>query len=366
MKKSISKKLSLILAAIMLLAILGGCAASGNKSGENENTASSTVETAGSATEESTAEGSTTDEDTAPSEDAVTIRLGGLTGPTAMGMVKLLDDADNNKTQNKYEFTLAGSADELTPKFLQGDLDIIAAPANLGSILYNNSNGAVKMLAVNTLGVVYIVEKGTEEVKSLEDLRGKTIYATGKGAVPEYALTYLLSQAGMDIEKDVKVEWKSEPTEVVSLMASQDSAVAMLPQPYVTVAQTKLDGLRVAVDLTEVWDSLDNGSKFITAGLFVRKEFAEKYPQQLVKFLDEYKASTEYVNSNVSEASQLIEKYGIVKAAIAEKALPDCNIVYIDGEDMSKAVKGYYEVLFGLNPKSVGGKLPDDDFYYEK
>lgn len=222
------------------------------------------------------------------------------------------------------------------------------------------------MLAVNTLGVVYIVEKGTEEVKSLEDLRGKTIYATGKGAVPEYALTYLLSQAGMDIEKDVKVEWKSEPTEVVSLMASQDSAVAMLPQPYVTVAQTKLDGLRVAVDLTEVWDSLDNGSKFITAGLFVRKEFAEKYPQQLAKFLDEYKASTEYVNSNVSEASQLIEKYGIVKAAIAEKALPDCNIVYIDGEDMSKAVKGYYEVLFGLNPKSVGGKLPDDDFYYEK
>ena len=296
--------------------------------------------------------------------EGATIRLGGLKGPTSMGMVRLLDDAENNKTKNTYEFTMAGAADELTPKLLKGELDILAVPANLGAILYNNSDGAVQMIAVNTLGVIYIVEKGGSSVNSLADLKGKTVYATGKGSTPEYVLNYLLSEAGLTLGKDVTVDWKSEPTEVVAKMASEDSAVAMLPQPFVTVAQNQLENLRVAVDLNEEWQKLDNGSLFITAGLIVRKAFAEEHPEAVAVFLEEYAASTKYVNENIEDAAALVEKYDIVKAPIAVKAIPYCNIVCMTGKDMKAKVEGYFSVLFGQNEASVGGKLPADDFYW--
>ena len=296
-------------------------------------------------------------------EEKTAIRLGGLKGPTSMGMVKLLDDAENGLTKNAYEFTMAGSADELTPKILKGELDILAVPANLGAILSKNSGGAVQMLAVNTLGVIYIVEKGGETVQTIEDLRGKTVYATGKGSTPEYALTYLLSQHGLDVSTDVTVEWKSEPTEVVAQMATEEASVAMLPQPFVTVAAGQLENLRIALDLTKEWEALDNGSQFVTAGLIIRKEFAEANPDAVKTFLEEYAASTAYANEAPAEAAQLIEKYGIVKAAVAEKAIPYCNIVCIAGEDMKQMVSGYFEVLFAQNPKAVGGELPGDDFY---
>ncbi len=291
------------------------------------------------------------------------VRLGGLKGPTSMGMVKLLDDAEKNATENKYEFTMAASADELTPKLLKGELDIIAVPANLGSVLYNNSQGAVKTLAVNTLGVVYILEKGGDSIKSLSDLKGQTIYASGKGSTPEYTLKYLLQESGLDAEKDVTIEWKNEPTEVVAQMSSMDHAVALMPQPFATVAQTQLDDLRIAVDLTKEWDCLDNGSKCITASLIVRSDFASKNPEAVKTFLEEYENSTEFVNINVTEGAKLVEKYDIIKAPIAEKAIPYCNIVCITGEEMKTSLSGYLEILYSLNPEAVGGKLPDDNFY---
>lgn len=296
--------------------------------------------------------------------ERVNIRLGGLKGATSIGMVKLLDDAEKGKTANLCEFTMAGSADELTPKLLKGELDILAVPANLGAILYNNSNGAVQMLAVNTLGVVYIVEKGGESVQSLADLKGKTIYATGKGSTPEYALSYLLSQAGLTLGKDVHVEWKSEPTEVVALMSAEETSLAMLPQPYVTVAQSKLPELRIAVDLNEVWHSLDNGSEFVTAGLIVRRAFAEEHPDAVAGFLREYAASTAYVNENPETAAQLVEKYGIINAAVAAKAIPACHIVCLTGEEMKTMVDGYFNVLYNQNENAVGKKLPAEDFYW--
>ena len=197
----------------------------------------------------------------------VTVRLGGLKGPTSMGMVKLLDDAESGATENGYEFTMAASANELTPQLVQGELDIIAVPANVAAILYNQTEGGVELLAAGTLGVLYMVEKGGETVTDVASLSGKTIYATGKGATPEYALTYLLSQHGLTLGTDVQVEWKSEPTEIVALMAEQENAVAMLPQPFVTVAQGQVEGLRVALDLSAEWDKLDNGSRLITSVL---------------------------------------------------------------------------------------------------
>lgn len=300
----------------------------------------------------------------AEGDDKVVIRLGGLKGATSIGMVKLLDDAEKGETRNTYDFTMAAAADELSPLMIKGEMDVLAVPANLASILYNKTEGKVQFAAVNTLGVIYIVEKGGDTVQSVADLKGKTIYATGKGTTPEYALRYLLSMHGLDIEKDVTMEWKSEPTETVAAMKMQENAVAMIPQPFVTVAQGQVEDLRVALDLTAEWNALENDSMFITAGLIVRKEFVEQHPEAFSIFLEEYKASTEYVNQNPAKASLLVEKYGIVKAPVAEKAIPFCNITYMDGEEMKTALNGYLNVLFDMNPAAVGGKLPGDDFYY--
>lgn len=309
-----------------------------------------------------TAADDTTENDT-PAE-RVTIRLGGLKGPTSMGMVKLLDDAENGGGQNDYTFTMAASANELTPQLVQGELDVLAVPANVAAILYNQTEGGVVTLAAGTLGVLYIVEKGGETVTDITSLNGKTIYATGKGATPEYALTYLLAQHGLTLGEDVQVEWKSEPTEIVAQMAQEDSAVAMLPQPFVTVAMGQVEGLRVALDLNAAWDALDNGSRLITSVLVARKEFADAHPAALAAFLEDYSTSTDYANSDPAGAAVLVEKYGIVKAAVAEKALPQCNLVCITGVDMKVAVSGYLQTLYDLKPEAVGGTMPADAFYW--
>lgn len=297
-----------------------------------------------------------------PPAEPTDIRIGGLKGPTSMGMVQLMESAEAGEAFNNYTFQIAGSADELTPKLIKGELDIAAVPANLAAVLYNNTDKAVQLLAVNTLGVIYIVETG-QEIQSMADLAGKTIYATGKGSTPEYALRYLLAENGLDPDVDVTIEWKSEPAEVVALLA-ESGGIALMPQPYVTVAQTQIQELRVALDFTEEWDALNNGSMLITGVLVVRSDFASRYPEQIAAFLEEYKASTEYVNANIPEAAQLVEKYDIVKAAVAEKAIPYCYITYMAGQDMIEPMDGYLGVLHGQNPKAVGGAMPDTDFYY--
>lgn len=291
------------------------------------------------------------------------VRLGGLKGPTSMGMVKLLEDDAQGLTVNDYEFTMAAMADELTPKLLRGELDILAVPTNLAAILGNNTDGAVKLLAVNVLGLLYICEKG-ESVRTLSDLRGRTVYATGKGSMPEFALNYLLQSNGLEPGRDVTVEWKSEPTEVVALLSQAEGGLAMLPQPFVTVAQGKVGGLRIALDLTEQWDALDTGSRLLTGALLVRSAFAEEHPEAVAAFLSEYAASTDFVNGHPAEAAPMVESYGIVTAQIAEKAIPLCNMVCIGGAEMAELCEGYFGVLYSQEPASVGGKLPPRDFYY--
>lgn len=293
----------------------------------------------------------------AAAEDAP-VRLAALKGPTAMGLVQLFD-----AHAGEYDVLIAGSADEVTPKLIQGEIDIAAVPVNLASVLYNRTEGAMQLIAINTLGVLYIVEKGGEAVQSLEDLKGRTIYATGKGSTPEYALTYLLKEHGLDIAADVTVEWKSEPTEVVALLAQNENAVAMMPQPYVTVASAQVEGLRVALNLTEEWDQLENGSRLITAGIVARREFVENHPEAVAAFLEQFAVSAAYANENVAEAAQLVEKYIGVKAPVAQKALPACNIVCITGQEMADILPGYLQTLFDLNPAAVGGNLPGADFY---
>lgn len=315
-------------------------------------------------------------EEETPAEDPVTVRVAALKGPTAMGMVKLMSDSDaaaesgEETTGNTYDFTLAASADEVSPKLMQGELDIACVPANLASVLYNRTDGGIVTLAVNTLGVLYIVENGNS-VQSMADLAGRTIAASGKGSTPEYALRYLLSENGIDPDTGVTIDWKSEHSECVAALASGAATIAMLPQPFVTVAQTQLPDLRVALDLTEEWDALDNGSALLTGVVVARADFVEEHPTAVEEFLTSYAESVEWVNANTAEAAELIGGYDIVDAAVAEKALPYCNIVCITGSEMKVMLSGYLQVLFDAAPASVGqdaetgeGGLPGDDFYY--
>ena len=300
-------------------------------------------------------------------EDSVNVLA--LKGPTAMGMVSLMDQADQGEiTEETYDFQIVASPDEVSPAIAQGTADIAAVPANLASVLYQKTNGGVQVLTINTLGVLYLVENG-DQVQSVSDLKGKTIYASGKGATPEYALNYILKENGLTPGEDVQIEWKSEHTECVAALAEHEDAAALLPQPFVTTAQSKNDSLRVALDLTEEWDKIqkDNGgnSSLVTGVTVVRTEFAREHPEIVEDFMERYQESVSYVNEHTEETAKLIGDYDIVSEEIAKKALPECNIVYIDGAEMKEKLSGYLEVLEQENPQAVGGVLPADEFYYD-
>ncbi|MEG1255309.1 MqnA/MqnD/SBP family protein [Clostridium sp.] len=302
-----------------------------------------------------------------PVEEKIDINIGSLKGPTTMGMVKLMSDSEEGTTANNYKVSMTGTADEIVAKIVKGEIDVAAVPCNLASVLYNKTQGGISIAAVNTLGVIYIVENGNQ-IKSIEDLKGKTIYSTGKGTTPEYVLNYVLAENGIDATKDLTIEYKSESTEVAAILAEDSNSIAMLPQPFVTTAQSKNENLRIALDMTEEWNKVqgENGSALVTGVVIARNEFIEDNKTAFNYFLDDYKKSTDYVNANVEEAATLIEKYGIVPAAVAKKAVPLCNITYVEGIEMKTKVSGYLEVLFNQNPQSVGGKLPADKFYYQK
>ena len=306
-----------------------------------------------------------TKKETIKGDPKVVAKVSALKGPTGMGMVKMMSDEESSKKDN-YEFTIANSVDEITPKIVNKELDIAAVPANLASVLYNNTKGEVVTLAINTLGVLYIVENG-DTINSIEDLKGKTIYASGKGATPEYSLNYILNKNDIDPTKDVTVEYKSEHTECLAALLKDKNGIALLPQPFVTTALTKNESLRVALDLNEEWNAVDeDGSTLITGVIVARKEFVEKYPEKVKSFLKEYKKSVDYSNDNIDEAAKLIGEKEIVPEAVAKKAIPECNITYIDGSEMKDKLNGYLQVLYDANPKSVGGKMPDEDFYYNQ
>ena len=288
--------------------------------------------------------------------------VGALKGPTAMGMVGMMQD-----NADSYSFTLAAAPDELVPLLVKGELDIAAVPANLGAVLYNNTQGAVKALAINTLGVLYIVERG-DTIHTLEDLKGRTLVTAGKGSTPEYALNALLRGAGLDPQSDVTIEFKSEHAECLAAMLNDETLVAMLPQPFATVAQTKAADLRIALDLTAEWDAQqaqsENPSAMITGIVVARADFVESNPEAVSQFMADYAASVAFVQSDVPGAAQLIGAFDIFEAGPAEKALPYCNIVFIDGEEMHGLLGGYLAELFSQDPASVGGALPDETFYY--
>ena len=294
-----------------------------------------------------------------PETAGAALRIAGLKGPTTMGLVNLMSSADGAN----YEFTMYGAADEIVPLLVKGELDAAAVPANLAATLYQKTEGAVEVACVNTLGVLYILENG-ETIQSVADLKGQTIVTTGKGTTPEYVLRYVLSQNGIDPDADVTIEYCSEATEALSQVQAGMASIAMLPQPFVTSALSQAEGLRVALDMNEEWEAVA-GSQLVTGVLVARKDAVEADPAAFEAFLDGYAASVEAANTDLEGTAALCEQYGIVaKAALAQKALPACNIVFETGDQMKTDLVNYFQVLFDADPASVGGALPADDFYY--
>lgn len=342
-------------AAVLLGLGLVGCGAAKSETTAGSSAESSAPESAG----ESTAAESAA-ESKAEAEAGTALRVGALKGPTAMGLVNLMQDSQDGKSEGKYEFSIAAQPDEVAGKLVSGELDIALLPANMASALYNKTEGKIAVININTLGVLYCVS-GDTNIHSVQDLAGKTVYTTGQGATPEYVLRYLLKENGVT---DCNLEFKSEPTEIASLLAADATTIAVLPQPFVTVAEAKNEQLKTAFSLTDAWDSLNNGSRLVTGVTVVRKDVLESRPAEVANFVTEQERSAATAVSNVEQTATRVVAFGILEnEGIAKKALPACNITAITGEEMKKALSGYLNVLFEADPKAVGGKLPDDAFY---
>ena len=333
------KKLTTILLAVILVLSLSACA------GDSPAT-------------EPTKSPAATEAPTAVPTEPITANISALKGPTGMGMAKLMEEG--------YQITLASAPDDVTAEIIKGSVDIAAVPVNLAAVLYKKTGGEIQIAAVNTLGVLHILENGTE-INSISDLKGKTIYATGQGTTPEYALRYVLAQNGIDPDKDVTIEFLAEHAELAAKMVSGDVTIGLLPEPNVTSVLKGNENVRDAIDLSVEWDKAAGSEGKLTMGcIVVNKKFAQEHRDELNTFLAQYQTSVEFVNSQIDEAAELIAKHEIVPSvAVAKSAIPNCNITFIAGDEMQQAVSGFLKVLFDANPSSVGGELPDENFYYK-
>lgn len=298
-------------------------------------------------------------------EEPTTVRIGGLKGPTSMGLVFLQEQAENGQAKQAYEFTMAAAADELLPLMIKGELDIALIPANVASVLYGKTEGGISVLNINTLGVLYMVS-GDDSIDSMESLRGRTIYLTGKGTTPDYVLQYLLTSNGIDVS-ECTLEYRSEATEVAALLAEQPQAIGLLPQPFVTVACAQNEELKVVLDMNEQWNLVqgEGGSSMVTGVTVVRNDFLQEHPEAVAAFMTEHAASVQAIQEDPDKGAELVVAAGIIaKEPIARKAIPQCNITCIDGENMRQALSGYLQVLYDLDPQAVGGALPEESFYY--
>lgn len=299
----------------------------------------------------------------APGEKTA-VRVAALSGSTGLGMVKLMADQAAGTTKNDYTFTVFDNPETLIPEISSKKFDIAALPTNVAAKLYNKTNGEIRMLAVNTLGVLYVLEIGTKTVTSVGDLKGKTIYTFGQGATPEYALKYILEKNNLVPGTDVQIEFAADANAVIA--QAKPGAILMIPEPAVTAAKGSVDNVNVVLDVTAEWNKVCD-TPMAQGCVVVTKDFAEKNPAAVDAFLKEYEASINYVRDNAEEASELVATYKIMpKAALAKKAIPNCNLKFLAGAEMKATLAPFYQVLFNANAASIGGKLPGNDFYYGK
>lgn len=360
------KKLFILLTIIALIFAFVACSDNDNAI----NTQNTEVNSEENTTEENVAVENNTndaveedaDEDVTEAVERKELSIITLKGPTGMGMVQLMENDELETSALDYSFELVGAPDQIIGKVVQGAVDVAAVPTNLASILNVKTEGNIEFLAVNTLGVLFILENG-DTVNGLADLEGKTIVTSGKGASPEYILNYLLAEN--NLTESVTVEYKAEHAEVAAAFATGEADIVLLPQPFVTSALLSNENASIAVDMTSEWETLTN-SVLPMGGIIVNKAFAQENPDVIATFMEEYKASVEFVNANPADAGQLIEKFTILpKAALATKAIPNCNITLLTAQESKEDVQKFLEILHGFNPKAVGGTLPEDSFYYE-
>lgn len=290
----------------------------------------------------------------------------GIKGPTAVGLVHMMEDEADD-----YKFQIVGSPDEIVGKITTGEVDIAAVPTNLAASLYKKTNGEVLMLAANTLGVLSVIENGNT-VKSVADLKGKTILSSGQGANPEYILKYILQKNGIDPEKDVTLQFVDDnDTLSAQLLASAAGTVAMVPQPAATAALVKAAQQNIpltkVLDVNAEWDKIAAKDSLIMGCMVVRKTFAEENPAAVAEFLEDYHDSIEEATEDLEDTAELCARYEVIpSAAIAKQAIPQCNVTFIAGANMQKAIEPYFQILFAANPTSIGGAVPDAAFYYTK
>lgn len=341
-KKVFGKMASLLMAASLIAAAAAGCGEKPAEPSGGESASGTSSEVAAEKT---------------------TVRIATLSGPTGIGMAELFELDEKGESGNDYEFTICTDPTEIVAKMSTGEVDIAAIPTNLAANLYKKTSGGVKLAAINTLGVLHILDS-TGTVKSVGDLKGKTVYATGEGSTPEYALNYVLEQNGLKVGTDVQVVYKSEHSELATLCISGEVEIAMLPEPFVTNVMSNTDAFTNALDISAEWEKVSGGTVLAMGGIVVSSDFAEKNAAALDIFMDEYEHSVEFVNSDPEAAGALVEKYGILpSAAVATAAIPNCNIVLITGDEMISAAKAYYQVLFEADSASIGGALPEDALY---
>ncbi|MCL2399407.1 MAG: ABC transporter substrate-binding protein [Defluviitaleaceae bacterium] len=296
--------------------------------------------------------------------EPTTIRVAALRGPTALGLLRLMDKQERGYAFNNYQFELLGSPDEVPPLLVRGEVDVAAVPGNLAAVLYNRLEGEIQALAVVTLGVLHVVDT-TNEIHSIADLAGRIIFASGQGATPEFALNYVLIQNGLIPEEDVFVEFRAEQTEIAALLETGQAEVALLPEPFVSTALARIDNLRLALDLTEEWNQVQPDYGLIMSVVIARKEFLENNLEAVAIFMEEYAESIEFMTTSTSEGAQLAVDFGLIPGVdIAESALPRTHIVFLTGEEMKQNLIGFYNVLYNAEPASIGGELPEESFFF--
>lgn len=350
------------MALALCCGILTGC--SSLDTGTNQTKDNAAQNAAGQNNVQDNTQSNQSTNDSAQAEKTL-IRIGSLKGPTSIGLLTLMEENEKGEALNNYEFQMATGADELLPLMVKGELDIALVPANVAGVLYNKTGGGVTAIDINTLGVLYMVS-GDASVKVMSDLKGKTVYLTGKGTTPDYVLQYLLSQNDMTTA-DCTLEYKSEATEVAAVLTENPNAIGLLPQPFVTVACAQNEKLSVVLDMNEEWNKVqgEGGSSMVTGVTVVRNEFLREQKEAVTVFLKEHAESAQAINDDHKTGATLAVKAGIIaKESIAEKAIPKCNIVCITGAEMRQALSGYLQVIYGQSPEAVGGALPEDGFYY--
>lgn len=297
--------------------------------------------------------------------DAVDVNVYVLSGPTGIGAMNLWAKSDAGATLDRYHFTMPGANDEVVAAISNGDADIACVATNLAATLYNKTGGGVSVLAVNTMGVLSMLTNG-EEIASVAELSGRTVYAPGQGANPEYILRYVLRGNGVNPDNDVTIRFVGEGSELLTVWQTDPEAVIMAPQPAATSILMQNEGAIKVFDMTEEWNAVSGGRSSLMMGcVIVRNEFLAEHPQAVQTFLTEYADSIQLAKEDVESTAELCEQYGLIpKAALAAKAIPECGLTYVDGAEMQKQLSGYLQVMFDTDRKSVGGAMPGEDFYW--